>query len=149
MNVLTPTLLPFRSNPPTEQPDVSADNWPWMLHSIFSPSVCFVNDVSFLKIFMQVNGGLDASTLSILEQQNKVSGSFKVPVTSMRILNICNLWILLRKIVIYLVGRKCHLHGLFWLLKLSKWRQSDNNPGTYLYKKPLYRFLGWLHFRQL
>ena len=31
----------------------------------------------------------------------------------MGILNICNLWILLRKIVIYLVGRKCHLHGMF------------------------------------
>ena len=39
--------------------------------------------------------------------------SFKVRITSMGILNICNLWILLRKIVIYLVGRKCHLHGLF------------------------------------
>ena len=38
---------------------------------------------------------------------------FKVHVTSMGILNICNLWIILRKIVIYLVGRKCHLHGLF------------------------------------
>ena len=37
----------------------------------------------------------------------------KVRITSMGILNICNLWILLRKIVIYLVGRKCHLHGLF------------------------------------
>ena len=31
----------------------------------------------------------------------------------MGISNICNLWILLRKIVIYLVGRKCHLYGLF------------------------------------
>ena len=30
----------------------------------------------------------------------------------MGILNICHLWILLRKIVIYLVGRKCHGHGL-------------------------------------
>ena len=36
----------------------------------------------------------------------------KVHITSMGILNICNLWILLRKIVIYLVGRKCHGHGL-------------------------------------
>ena len=34
-------------------------------------------------------------------------GSFKVPITSMGILNICNFWILLRKIVMYLVGRKC------------------------------------------
>ena len=31
----------------------------------------------------------------------------------MGFLNICNLWILLTKIVIYLVGQKCHLHGLF------------------------------------
>ena len=39
--------------------------------------------------------------------------AFKVPITSMGILNICNRWILLRKIAVYLVGRKCHLHGLF------------------------------------
>ena len=39
--------------------------------------------------------------------------SFKVRITSMGILNICNLWILLKTIVICLVGRKCHLHGLF------------------------------------
>ena len=38
---------------------------------------------------------------------------FKVHITSVGILNVCNLWILLRKIVIYLVGRKCRLHGLF------------------------------------
>ena len=37
----------------------------------------------------------------------------KVYITSVGILNVCNLWILLRKIVIYLVGRKCRLHGLF------------------------------------
>ena len=37
----------------------------------------------------------------------------KDPITSMGILNICYLWILLRKMVIYLVGRKCHLHGFF------------------------------------
>ena len=33
----------------------------------------------------------------------------KEPITSMGIINICNLWILLRKIGIYLVGRKCRL----------------------------------------
>ena len=38
---------------------------------------------------------------------------FKVYITSVGILNVCSLWILLRKIVIYLVGRKCRLHGLF------------------------------------
>ena len=37
---------------------------------------------------------------------------FKVHIRFMGILNICNLWILLRKILIYLVGRKCHIHGL-------------------------------------
>ena len=42
-----------------------------------------------------------------------IINAFKVRITSMGILNICNLWILLRKIVIYLVGRKCHLHGRF------------------------------------
>ena len=41
--------------------------------------------------------------------------NFKVPISCLRILHICNLWILLRKIVIYLVGRKCHLRGLFLL----------------------------------
>ena len=44
---------------------------------------------------------------------------------SMGILNICNLWILLRKIVIYLVGRKCHLHGRFAV----KVDGNDVNPG--------------------
>ena len=39
--------------------------------------------------------------------------TIKVRITSMEILNICNLWILLRKIVKDLVGRKCRLDGLF------------------------------------
>ena len=39
--------------------------------------------------------------------------TFKVHITSVGTLNVCNLWILLRKIVIYLVGRKCRLHVLF------------------------------------
>ena len=37
----------------------------------------------------------------------------KVYITSVGVLNVCNLWILLKKIVIYLVGRKCRLHVLF------------------------------------
>ena len=41
----------------------------------------------------------------------------------MGILNICNLWVLLRKIVIYLVGRKCHLHGLF-AVKVTSTQES-------------------------
>ena len=53
------------------------------------------------------------------------AGNVKVPITSMGILNICNLWILLRKIVIYLVGRKCHLHGRFAV----KVDGNDVNPG--------------------
>ena len=36
-----------------------------------------------------------------------------VRISCLGILHICNLWILLRKIVIYLVGRKCYLRGLF------------------------------------
>ena len=42
---------------------------------------------------------------------------FKVPIWSMGIFNICTLWILLRKIVIYLVGWKFHLHKLFSLFR--------------------------------
>ena len=42
-----------------------------------------------------------------------IFATFKVPLTSVEILQICNLWILLRKIVIFLVGRKFHLHRLF------------------------------------
>ena len=49
----------------------------------------------------------------------------KVHIKSIGILNICNLWILLRKILIYLVGRKCHLHGLFAV----KVDGNDVNPG--------------------
>ena len=36
-----------------------------------------------------------------------------MPITSVAILHICNLWILLKKIEIYLIGRKFHLHRLF------------------------------------
>ena len=49
----------------------------------------------------------------ILKYRVPIISFKKVHITSMGILNICNLWILLRKIVIYLVGRKCHLHALF------------------------------------
>ena len=45
----------------------------------------------------------------INDRRNKL----KVYITSVGILNVCNLWILLRKIVIYLAGRKRRLHGLF------------------------------------
>ena len=49
----------------------------------------------------------------VLGWQQTKDQTIKVATTSMGILNICNLWILLGKIVIYPVGRKCHLHGLF------------------------------------
>ena len=49
----------------------------------------------------------------------------KVHIRSMGILNICNRWVLLRKIVIYLVGRKWHPHGLFCV----KGDGNDVNPG--------------------
>ena len=35
----------------------------------------------------------------------------KVPISCLGILHICNLWILLRKIVLYFVGRKFYLRG--------------------------------------
>ena len=50
----------------------------------------------------------------------------KVPITSVGILHICKLWILLKKIVIYLVGRKFHLRSL-----------RDINPGICLYENSL------------
>ena len=37
----------------------------------------------------------------------------KVPIRPVEILHICDLWVRLRKIVTYLVGRKLHLHGFF------------------------------------
>ena len=49
----------------------------------------------------------------------------KVPIQPVGILHICNLWIRLRKIVIYLVGRKLHLHRLFAV----KVDGSDVYPG--------------------
>ena len=52
---------------------------------------------------------------------------FQVHINSVGTLNTFNLWILLRKIVIYLLGRKFHLHELFRCLSwrsYQKWRQS-------------------------
>ena len=50
--------------------------------------------------------------------------NFKVPKTSVRSLHICNLSILLKKIVTYLVGRKFHLHRLFCFSNWRKWLQK-------------------------
>ena len=50
----------------------------------------------------------------------------KVPISCLGILHICNLWTLLRKIVIYLVGRKCYLRGFFAV----KFKGSDVIVGT-------------------
>ena len=56
-----------------------------------------------------------------------LSSIFKVPISCLGILHICNLWILLRKIVIYLVGRKFYLRGLFFAVKVDG---SDVIVGT-------------------
>ena len=50
---------------------------------------------------------------------------FKVHIRPVGILHICNLWISLRKIVIYLVGRILHLRGLFLLLTLTEVTQES------------------------
>ena len=55
-------------------------------------------------------------------------------VNLLRILHICNLWILLRKIVIYLVGRKFCLRRFFAV----KIKESDLNPGIYVLVKTRY-----------
>ena len=48
-----------------------------------------------------------------IKMKTRMKITIKVPISCLEILHICNLWILLRKIVIYLVGRKCYLRGLF------------------------------------
>ena len=55
----------------------------------------------------------------------------KVPLTPKCFLNICNLWILLRKIVMYLVGRKFHLHRLFYCYIVD---ENYINQGICLYE---------------
>ena len=56
-----------------------------------------------------------------------------MPITSVEILHICNRWIILRKIVIYLVGRKFHLHD-FFAVKVDG---SDVYPGICPYENLL------------
>ena len=61
-----------------------------------------------------------------------MTSSIKVHINSVGILNTINLWIILRIIVIYLVGWKFHLHGLFRRLiwrSHRKWRQSRHAFG--------------------
>ena len=48
-----------------------------------------------------------------IKMKTRMKITIKVPISCLEILHICNLWILLRKIVIYLVGRKFYLRGLF------------------------------------
>ena len=50
----------------------------------------------------------------------QVNISVKVPLWPLVILRICNLWIPLRKIVIYCVRRKFYLRGLFLNRKLHR-----------------------------
>ena len=49
------------------------------------------------------------------------SWDIKVPIWSVGILHICDIWILLRKIVIYLVGRTFYLRGPFCYLSWRGW----------------------------
>ena len=56
-----------------------------------------------------VGEGRDRMTLN----HTNFTFTHKVPTMSVGILHICNLWILLKKIVIYLIGRTFHLHRLF------------------------------------
>ena len=51
--------------------------------------------------------------LFIFRYISQLPNALKVHITSVGTLYVCNLWILLRKIVIYLVGRKCRLHVFF------------------------------------
>ena len=66
----------------------------------------------------------------------------KCPLTSVEILHICNFWILLRKIVIYLVGRKCHLRRLFCWLYENLFTDSwiDVTSVNFNSKKSLWRW---------
>ena len=48
-----------------------------------------------------------------VKMKTRMKIAIKVPISCLGILHICDLWILLRKIVIYLVGRKCYLRGRF------------------------------------
>ena len=48
-----------------------------------------------------------------IKMKTRMKITIKVPISCLGILHICNLWIRLRTIVIYLVGRKCYLRGRF------------------------------------
>ena len=63
---------------------------------------------------------------SLRLKQNRLVTRIKVPISCLVILHICNLWILLRNIVIYLVGRKFYLRRLFCCWSRRKWRHSRN-----------------------
>ena len=67
--------------------------------------------------------------LVLSNTEEVLSCLFKVPIRPVGILHICNLWISLRKIVIYLVGRILNLRGLFVAVKVDG---SDVNPGICL-----------------
>ena len=51
--------------------------------------------------------------------------SVKVPISCLGILHIYNFWILMRKIVIYLLGRTFYLRGNFCFWNLQKWCHSS------------------------
>ena len=77
---------------------------------------------------------------------------FKVPISCLGILHICNLWILLRKIVIYLVGWKCYLRGIFWLLKSTEMTSTQESVSllqdVLMYKRAMNLRIS-VHFHQM
>ena len=58
----------------------------------------------------------------------------KMPIASVGILYICNLWILLKKIVIYILSAEHFIFIDFFAVKVDG---SDVNPGICLYEKCL------------
>ena len=49
-----------------------------------------------------------------IKMKTRMKITIKVPISCLGILHICDLWILLRKIVIYLVGRQLYFRALFY-----------------------------------
>ena len=81
---------------------------------------------SFIVFVRSVNVGHFRRRL-IHKRTDKAYMKWKIKVAiSCMPLHIYNLWILLRKIVIYLVGRKSYLRGLFCCWSWRKWRQPRN-----------------------
>ena len=66
----------------------------------------------------------------------------KVPISCLGILHICNLWMLLRKVVIYLVRGKFYLRGLRALL-LKVTEVTSTQESVFLWKHAVIDILYW------